>query len=163
MTDKYSEFDSLEEHNKFIKKYEQENYIQLWKIDCRTIKRMQSVCPKKLINYNLELQYYSLNYACSKGGKKFKSKSTGVRRSATFKENCSMQLKVVISEDGQKLKVVNIDDKQVYQVSSGILDFENNDNVLQSATMGRLKIFHNPLEKGLRFSRRIFNKISYAV
>lgn len=111
MTDKYPEFSSLEELNKFIEKYEQENYVQLWKRDSRTINRMRSVCRKKLINCDLDLQYYSITYACSKGGKQFKSTSKGVRQSTTNKKNCSMKLKVVITEDGQKLKIVNIDDQ----------------------------------------------------
>lgn len=112
----YPEFSSLEALNKYIEQYERANYVQLWKRDCKTLSRMKAVCPKKLTSCNMELYYYSITYACTKGGKQFKSTGKGLRKTLTYKENCPMKINVRISDDGQTLKVLSIDDKHNHYV-----------------------------------------------
>lgn len=100
-------FTSIEELELCIKEYEAEKFIQLWKRDAKTIEHMRKVCPEKLKNANKRLKYYSLTYACYKGGRKFKSKGKALRSSSTLKNDCGMAIKLALSSDGGNL-IVNV-------------------------------------------------------
>ena len=73
--DKFQSFALWEEA---VKKYELENYVQLWKRDARTIqaakKRLTSTTDRQ---FNEDLQYYELKYCCIKGGRKYTTRTTG--------------------------------------------------------------------------------------
>ncbi|XP_037974206.2 zinc finger SWIM domain-containing protein 1 [Plutella xylostella] len=100
------EFSSLEELDDFIRNYEYSNCVQLWKRTAKTIEGMKTVCPIKCENSKPELKYYQMTYACKKGGRAFKTKGRGIRQSYTYRDNCPMFIKLALSDDGTKLKIV---------------------------------------------------------
>ena len=67
----FTPYDDIKEK---MKKYEEENFVNLWVRDLRTI---EAARVKK--NYNLTIQFYEVRYACKHGGRNFKSESTGER------------------------------------------------------------------------------------
>ena len=76
--DKFQSFALWEEA---VKKYELENYVQLWRRDARTIqtakKRLTSTKDRQ---FNDDFQYYELKlYCCIKGGRKYTTRTTGSR------------------------------------------------------------------------------------
>ena len=66
-------YDDLKEK---MKKYEEENFLNVWIRDSRTI---EAARVKK--EYNPVIKFYEIRYACKHGGRKFKSESTGARSS----------------------------------------------------------------------------------
>ena len=67
-------FTSYDDIKEKMKKYEEENFVNLWVRDSRTI---EAARVKK--NYNLVTQFYEVRYAYKHGGRNFKSESTGER------------------------------------------------------------------------------------
>ena len=70
-------FTSYNDIKEKMKKYEEENFVNLWVRDSRTI---EAARVKK--NYNPAIKFYEVRYACKHGGRKFKSESTGERSSS---------------------------------------------------------------------------------
>ena len=70
-------FTSYNDIKEKMKKYEEENFVNLWVRDSRTI---EAARVKK--NYNPAIKFYEVIYACKHGGRKFKSESTGERSSS---------------------------------------------------------------------------------
>ena len=64
--DKFRSYKELEQKIKF---FEENNYVQLWKREARTISGVQKRVQRYL---NPELRYYQLKYCCVHGGKDFK-------------------------------------------------------------------------------------------
>lgn len=75
-------FASLEDLESFIKDYEQSNFVILYKRDSRKIsnENEKKKCPLKANKANKDLVYTRIIYSCAKGGMRFKSRSTGQRR-----------------------------------------------------------------------------------
>ena len=73
---KFNTLDSLEEA---ICRFQDQNFIQLWKRDARTI---DSVTAKGRVERPLKayLKYYQVKYCCVHGGKPFKPEGHGVRK-----------------------------------------------------------------------------------
>ena len=98
--DKFQSFALWEEA---VKKYELENYVQLWRRDARTIqaakKRLISTTDRQ---FNEDLQYYELKYCCIKGGRKYTTRTSGSRpNTSTFPSECSFQIRLRVTKDGQ--------------------------------------------------------------
>ena len=74
-------FESFEQLKKSIATFEQTNSVSLYKRDCRSIEAAVKKGVKR--NVRRELEYYSVQYACYHGGKKFKSRSVGTRPQQT--------------------------------------------------------------------------------
>lgn len=76
-------FNSLEDLESKIKIFQQENFVQLWKPDCRllasAIKGNRLSKAKKCANK--KLVYSEVKYSCVHGGQKFTSRGTGKRAS----------------------------------------------------------------------------------
>ncbi len=70
-------FNSFDELEKEIMKYQHENYVQFYKRDSRTIDAALRRAPNR--NFNPSIQYSEVVYSCIHGGKKFKSESKGKR------------------------------------------------------------------------------------
>ena len=70
-------FTSYNDIKEKMKKYEEENFVNLWVRDSRTI---EAARVKK--NYNPAIKFYEVRCACKHGGKKFKSERTGERSSS---------------------------------------------------------------------------------
>ena len=70
-------FSSYNELQQWIDTYQSENFVQLYVSDSRTIAAAQKRLPKRQLK--AELKYYQLTYACVHGGRKYKSKCSGVR------------------------------------------------------------------------------------
>jgi len=71
------QFASFELLSKRITETEQRENLSLWKWDSRSIEKTKTRGVKR--HMNADLAYYSVHYACYHGGRKFKSKSVGVR------------------------------------------------------------------------------------
>jgi len=72
--DSFSSFQELQDK---IAQLENDETLSLWKRDSRTIEKARAKGLKRYIKP--ELLFYSLQYACCHGGRKFKSRSTGTR------------------------------------------------------------------------------------
>lgn len=97
-------FSSFADLDKKLKSYQSTNYVQLWKRDSRTIATAQKRMPNR--QFNPDIKYYELWYACVHGGRSHTSKSQGQRpNQSTFKVDCPYQLKLRSSEDGQNLVI----------------------------------------------------------
>ena len=70
-------FTSYDDIKEKMKKYEEENFVNLWVRDSRII---EAARVKK--NYNLAIKFFEVRYACKYGGRNFKSESTGERSSS---------------------------------------------------------------------------------
>ena len=63
--------------NERVTEIEHRENLCLWKRDCRTVEKAKTKGVKR--HMNADFVYYSVHYACYHGGRKFKSKSAGVR------------------------------------------------------------------------------------
>ena len=70
----FTSYDNIKEK---MKQCEEENFVNVWIRDSRTINRS---CKSKK-NYNPAIKFYEVRYACKNRGRKFKSESTGERSS----------------------------------------------------------------------------------
>ena len=71
------QFASFELLNERVTEIEHRENLCLWKRDCRTVEKAKTKGVKR--HMNADFVYYSVHYACYHGGRKFKSKSAGVR------------------------------------------------------------------------------------
>lgn len=115
--DKFQSFALWEEA---VKKYELENYVQLWRRDARTIqaakKRLTSTTDRQ---FNEDLQYYELKYCCIKGGRKYTTRTTGSRpNTSTFRSECSFQIRLRVTKDGQYLEIVTMNKDHNHDINS---------------------------------------------
>ena len=62
-----------------IKAYQREKFVQLNRRDSRTLAAAGKRVPKRVEGARIDLQYYSVHFACVFGGKKYKSEGTGKR------------------------------------------------------------------------------------
>jgi len=74
--DRFDTFDELAEK---IQQYSDENYIQMWMRDARTIAAAAKRVPKRAAVMKPELKYYNLRYCCIHGGQVFRKKGEAVR------------------------------------------------------------------------------------
>ena len=72
--DNFTSHDDLKEK---MKKYEEENFVDVWITDSRTI---EAARVKK--KFNPTIKFYEIRYACKHWGSKFKSETTGVKSSS---------------------------------------------------------------------------------
>ena len=70
----FTSYDDLREKTKM---YEEQNFVNLWIRDSRTI---EATRVKEI--YNSAIKFSEIRYACKHGGRKFKSESSGVRSSS---------------------------------------------------------------------------------
>ena len=115
--DKFQSFALWEEA---VKKYELENYVQLWRRDARTIqaakKRLTSTTDRQ---FNEDLQYYELKYCCIKGGRKYTTRTTGsCPNTSTFRSECSFQIRLRVTKDGQYLEIVTMNKDHNHDINS---------------------------------------------
>lgn len=54
--------------------------------------------------------FYSVTFACIRGGRPFKTKGCGLRNKATFKDDCPMEIKVKLTPDGEHLKITSLNE-----------------------------------------------------
>ena len=60
-----------------IQQYQKEENIQFFRRNSRTIEKTQPRMPDEKLNERLK--YYEISFHCIRGGKNFKSRSTGMR------------------------------------------------------------------------------------
>ncbi|CAH0559284.1 unnamed protein product [Brassicogethes aeneus] len=96
----FATFKELEEK---IKEYETSKFITLQKRDSCLLSKAVTKYPRASKG-NQDLKYYFIEYACSKGGKRFKSRGKAIRKSSTMYEGCPMKIKLVLTEDGKHLR-----------------------------------------------------------
>ncbi|XP_033226589.1 uncharacterized protein LOC117179061 [Belonocnema kinseyi] len=105
-------FNSYEELEHAIRKYEIENFVLLSKRDSRTIASART--SKKI---NPELKYQELKFTCIHGGKNFKSKGTGKRERRTFQQNCPMMMRFRVSTNGKSLELKQMTEVHNHEVN----------------------------------------------
>ena len=76
VSEQFKSFQFLQEK---ISSYETENFVKLWIRDSRSIGAAQGRVKRKLRE---EIRYYELTYACIHGGKKFKPRGKGARKTS---------------------------------------------------------------------------------
>ena len=62
-------FASFVEVDNLISKYSEQNYIQLYKRDCKTFAAARKRVPESIANAKEDLQFYYVRYCCINGGK----------------------------------------------------------------------------------------------
>lgn len=112
-------FSSFEEIKQCINDYEQNNFIQLYKRDCRTLETMIKKLPNRLKNVNESLKYYLIVYACNKGGKNFITRSKGLRSGNTVKHDCEMRIRFGLSSDNNYLIIQEMCETHNHPISFG--------------------------------------------
>ena len=75
---KFSSYNTLETA---IKSYQEANFCQLWKRDCRTlaVHKKRGYLTGKEQTVNEDLKYAYVNFSCVFGGRKYSSRNTGKR------------------------------------------------------------------------------------
>jgi len=71
------QFASYGELQQWLETFQNENFVQFYVRDSRTIAAAQKHLPKRQLKTTLK--YYQLTFACVQGGQKYKSKCSGVR------------------------------------------------------------------------------------
>lgn len=71
---KFEDFSSFEIA---IQQYQKAENVQFFRRNSRTIAKAQPRMPEKKLNERLK--YYEIQFHCIRGGKNFKSRSTGMR------------------------------------------------------------------------------------
>eukprot|EP00111_Clytia_hemisphaerica_P013808 TCONS_00040644-protein len=113
-------FSSFEELERKLKIYKEENATELYKVNTRSLEnavKRKSITTDK--NINSDLRYYELNYRCVEGGK-CSSRSTGKRKTKTFKKECPFIIKFGADEDAQTLVVKSIKDEHNHQLDKNL-------------------------------------------
>ena len=77
-------FDSFDELNATMKKYEECRSVQMTRRDSYLLKSAKIRVPKKMEKANERLKYYYLKYTCSFGGKPYRWEGKGIRRRQTY-------------------------------------------------------------------------------
>lgn len=72
-------FNSFEEVERLIRRYEQSTFVNLYITDSRSVEAFVTKTPNKASIVNMDLKYQRLTYACIRGGRKFIPKSQGRR------------------------------------------------------------------------------------
>ena len=93
----YNNFKSLEDD---LRKFEEENYINLRKRDSHTIKAKKK--KGKCMQYKDELVFHDIQYICKHGGD-YRPKTNHIRTSTTCKTNCPFTVKFVVNNEGDQL------------------------------------------------------------
>eukprot|EP00118_Oscarella_pearsei_P025641 m.308518 g.308518 ORF g.308518 m.308518 type:complete len:240 (+) comp44144_c0_seq1:143-862(+) len=109
------EFGSLDELSETIRKWEQQNYVQLYRRDSRTIEAAKKRMTKRI--FRDELGFSDIHYACVHGGRKFVSKSAGKRKRTNILKECPFSIKVSASVTGQTLVVRSVRDEHSHERS----------------------------------------------
>ena len=73
-------FSTYEELEKKLQLYKATNYVEFWKRDARTIAAARPRMPDRPMK--ADLQYYEIKYSCIHGGRPFKQKGSGIRKTS---------------------------------------------------------------------------------
>ena len=84
-----SSYDDLQ---KKLAKFEKSHSVQLTQRDSRTLEAAARRVPKRVKNANAALVYYSINFSCVFGGKKYNSKGSGKRPHQRYTELVNSRL-----------------------------------------------------------------------
>lgn len=88
-----NKFDSYEELDHAVKKFEIENSVNLYKKECKKIEAVKKKCPNRV--FKQELIYASIVYACVRNGKYRPRQTTGERpNQSTFRSGCEFAIKI---------------------------------------------------------------------
>ncbi|RUS69428.1 hypothetical protein EGW08_022809 [Elysia chlorotica] len=97
---------SFDDVNRAVKKFEEDNWVNLYCKDSRTIEAAAKRCPNKV--YRSSLKYAEISYACVRNGKYKSMVTTGERpNQSTIRSGCQFAIKLR-SYDGQSLRVSSI-------------------------------------------------------
>ena len=71
---------TYEELKKKLQLYKATNYVEFWKRNARTIAAAHPRIPDRPMK--ADLQYYEIKYSCIHGGRPFKQKGSGIRKTS---------------------------------------------------------------------------------
>uniref|UniRef100_A0A4W5KP40 Inosine/uridine-preferring nucleoside hydrolase domain-containing protein n=1 Tax=Hucho hucho TaxID=62062 RepID=A0A4W5KP40_9TELE len=99
-----STYSNYTDFNNAVTAFENENFVQFYRRDARTIEKVKRLNPRH--HYNPELKYVNIHLTCIHGGRNFLSHSKGVRpKTSTCRVGCPALIKVKTTEDGERLVV----------------------------------------------------------
>ncbi|KAK6325397.1 hypothetical protein J4Q44_G00047390 [Coregonus suidteri] len=99
-----STYSNYTDFNNAVIAFENENFVQFYRRDARTIEKVKRLNPRHY--YNPELKYVNIHLTCIHGGRNFLSHSKGVRpKTSTCRVGCPALIKVKTTEDGERLVV----------------------------------------------------------
>ena len=90
-------------------KYEERHFCELWKGDVRTLQAAAKLVPKRVEIAKPSLKYYALKLVCKFGGRARK-RTQRIRNTKTFRQECPFVVYLILSEDGQSLKVLRVNE-----------------------------------------------------
>lgn len=77
-----SEYSTFGELSVAIRRWEENNFVTLYKRSSRSIAATRKRAPKR--SFNDELQFSELDYACVHGGREYKPKSSNKRKNQKY-------------------------------------------------------------------------------
>lgn len=109
------EFTSFTELHRRIQSFQLRNSVQLY---IRSSRKIQAAQVRSTDNYNPELKFAEIYYACVRGGRKFQTRANAnsasnitarhygrAEQSSTRQINCPFHIKIRCTRDGQKLYI----------------------------------------------------------
>ncbi|XP_076034558.1 uncharacterized protein LOC143021153 isoform X2 [Oratosquilla oratoria] len=140
-----AEFDSFAALKESISSWENYKNVNLYTRNSRTIQSATKRAPNR--SFKPELQYFSIDYCCQHGGRKYQPKSTtGTRpNQMTLLKNCPFHIQVRASEDGQRLIVTHIDSDDVHShdIKNEIFKYSSKQRKLSSGEVAEIKAMIN--------------------
>lgn len=130
-------FSSYKELEARVKLYEASHSVQLSHRDSRTLQGAKKRAPHRVAEANSDLLYYTIRLVCIFGGKKYQNRGTGERACqryvcradicfssflnhiflSTIKQGCTAEIKLSLTEDGQKLIVTAVNESHNHELS----------------------------------------------
>ncbi|KAJ8264587.1 hypothetical protein GJAV_G00151020 [Gymnothorax javanicus] len=116
-----SRFNSLVDLEKALEKYQNTNFVRLYKRRTRRIASTLKRTPKK--RFNPRIKFTEIEVRCIHGGKRFVSRSSGKKpNQLTFQQNCPFLMIVKATDDGQQLEVKSMESHHNHGVSKALFD-----------------------------------------
>ncbi|XP_068243027.1 uncharacterized protein [Palaemon carinicauda] len=116
------EFSSLAAVESAMKSFESREGVAYWRRDTRSFQAAQK--RMKHIVDNPDISFYEIRYTCIKGGRRYKTQSTGRRpNQRTFRESCESFIQFRASKDCKKLVVVKMNIEHNHPIKKEALHF----------------------------------------
>ncbi|XP_076068232.1 uncharacterized protein LOC143040736 isoform X1 [Oratosquilla oratoria] len=97
-----------------LRRYMEENQVEFWKRDCRTIRAAR----KRGVHHPIQdrLLYHEIKFCCVHGGRNFRASGNGLRYKSSQRKNCCAHIALRTSKDGESLEVRSFCDEHVHDL-----------------------------------------------
>lgn len=116
-----AKFSSFAGFKDAIERYQQNNYVQLYISDSRTLQAAMKRVPKLAVEAPddlTKLHYYCLTYACIRGGRKHRNVGRGICPDQYWlKRDCPAKIQLRVDKKCKNLKVIALNEKHNHEVS----------------------------------------------